>query len=85
VAGRVFNIACGRRSTLLDLVHYLNAILHTSIQPRYAAPRLGDVQHSEADIEAARTFLGYEPLYDFMEGLARTVEWQRQQMLVHVA
>ena len=36
VSGRVFNIACGRRYTLLDLVAMLNNILWTSIEPVFA-------------------------------------------------
>ena len=39
--------------------------------------RQGDVMHSLADIEKARTLLGYEPSTTFEEGLERTVVWGR--------
>jgi UDP-glucose 4-epimerase len=82
VAGQVFNIACGQRYTLLDLVDSLNSILQTDIEPRHSDPRPGDVRHSEADIRVAQTFLNYEAKIDFREGLEGTVAWYREQVNV---
>jgi nucleoside-diphosphate-sugar epimerase len=81
-AGRVFNIACGQRYTILDLVNALNNVLGTDIAPVHSDPRLGDVRHSEASIEAARAFLGYEPEVGFHEGLRRTVAWYQERAVV---
>lgn len=75
VGGEVFNIGCGARFTLNQLVAALNRILGTSIAPRYGPPRPGDVRHSLASIEKAGQFLGYYPVVDFESGLRRTVEW----------
>lgn len=75
VGGEVFNIACGERHSLLELVSALNRILGTRIEPRFGAPRPGDVKHSQADIARARRLLGYEPRVSFEEGLALTVAW----------
>ena len=77
VGGEVFNVACGQRYTLLDLVAALNAILGTSLEPTFGPRRPGDVMHSLADIEKARGLLGYEPSASFEEGLERTVAWGR--------
>ena len=74
-AGQVFNIACGQRSTLNQLVEYLNAILGTDFEPEYTSERAGDVKHSLADISAARGVLGYEPQVDFREGLDLAAQW----------
>ncbi len=79
VAGRVFNVACGQRHTLLDLIAILNDILDTHIAPIHTAPRPGDVRHSLADITAAQEALGYRVDVDFHEGLRRTVAWYRAQ------
>jgi nucleoside-diphosphate-sugar epimerase len=73
VGGEVFNVACGQRYTLLDLVAALNKILGTSLEPTFGPRRQGDVMHSLADIEKARRLLGYEPSTSFDEGLERTV------------
>ena len=80
VGGEVFNVACGQRYTLLDLIASLNKILGTDIEPTFGPPRPGDVQHSLADIGKARQLLGYEPAVTFEEGLERTVVWGRGQL-----
>ncbi|UCH51410.1 MAG: SDR family oxidoreductase [Chloroflexota bacterium] len=75
VSGEVINIACGERYTLLDLVAALNDIMGTSIEPRFVKPRPGEVKHSLASIEKARSLMGYESKVDFIEGLKRTVNY----------
>jgi len=77
-AGEVFNIACGQRISINELVRVLNEILGTDIEPVYAEPRPGDVRHSLADISTAGEVLGYEVAVAFAEGLRRTVEWYRE-------
>jgi UDP-glucose 4-epimerase len=75
--GRIFNIACGRQQSLLQLIASINAVLGTSIEPEFAPARAGDVRESLADISAAREVLGYEPAIDFDEGLRRSIEYYR--------
>ena len=77
VAGRVFNVANGRNTTLLELIAALNRLLGTNIQPIHAAPRVGDVRESLADITRARQDLGYEPQVDFEAGLRRSIDYYR--------
>jgi UDP-glucose 4-epimerase len=81
VSGEVFNVACGRRASLLDLVAALNRILGTDIQPRFGPPRPGDVKHSQADITRAERLLGYAPRVQFEDGLAQVVTWLSQQQV----
>ncbi len=73
--GRAYNVACGRRVSLLELVRLINGILGTSVEPLHAEPRPGDVRHSLADISAAKDQLGYEVKVDLEAGLRRTVGW----------
>jgi UDP-glucose 4-epimerase len=75
--GQVFNIACGRQQSLLQLIDSINGVLGTSIEPNFAPPRAGDVRESLADIAAARAVLGYEPAIGFDEGLRRSIEYYR--------
>lgn len=75
VGGQIFNIACGQRYSLLDLVAALNEILGKAITPNFDHSRSGDVKHSLADIQKAQDKLGYTVQVDFMEGLRRTVAW----------
>ena len=73
--GNVYNVACGRRYSLLDLVAAINAELGTSIEPIFGPPRAGDIRDSLADITAAKRDLGYTASVSFEQGLERTVEW----------
>ena len=73
-AGEVFNIACGERYTLIELVEMINKILGKNIEPRFEKDRAGDVKHSLADIEKAKVVLGYKVVVGFEEGLEKTVE-----------
>ncbi len=75
VRGKVYNVACGRRATLLDLVAKINQLLGTKIAPVHTEPRAGDVRHSQADVARAQTELGYRPGVDVQEGLRRCVEY----------
>ncbi|MCL5960443.1 MAG: SDR family oxidoreductase [Chloroflexi bacterium] len=75
VSGMVFNVGCGERYTLSELVNALNSILGTNIEPRFAPLRPGDVRESLADISRASSHLGYEAETSFLDGLARTVNW----------
>lgn len=78
--GRVMNIACGSRITLLDLVAALNEILGINVAPRFANARTGDIRHSCADIALAKSLLSYEPVVPFKMGLRRTVAWYQSHL-----
>lgn len=76
-SGGAYNIACGERATLNELVRYLNEILGTGIEPIYLQERAGDVKHSLADISAAKEAFGYVPVVGFREGLERVAGWYK--------
>jgi UDP-glucose 4-epimerase len=69
VAGKVYNIASGRRTNLLELVQQINELLGTSIPPLHGERQLGDVRHSYASISRAQTELGFCPCIDLEQGL----------------
>src|SRR5262245_17204406 len=77
VSGRVYNVACGRRTSLLELVAPRTALLGTDLEPAHVAARPGDVRHSQADISRARQELGYEPTTSMARGLRKCLEWFR--------
>ncbi|MBT3800452.1 MAG: SDR family oxidoreductase [Bacteroidetes bacterium] len=78
-AGEVFNIACGARYTLIDLVNGINDILGKQIEPKFDNNRQGDVKHSLADISKAQSILKYKVEMDFFTGLEKTVEYYLKQ------
>ncbi len=74
-AGKVINVACGERYTLIQLVEKINEILGTNVEPLFEPDRAGDVKHSLAGIEKAKKLLDYEVRVDFEEGLRRTIQY----------
>ena len=82
--GKVYNIACGERTTLKELYSMIRSLLasanpgRTWIEPCYRDFLPGDVRHSHADISKAVRLLGYSPTHFLREGLAQTSEWYQQ-------
>jgi nucleoside-diphosphate-sugar epimerase len=81
VAGRVFNVATGRRTDLYQTFRILQRLIGHSSDVKFGPERAGDVKHSLADISRAEQYLGYKPKVDFEEGLSRTIEWYRSREL----
>jgi nucleoside-diphosphate-sugar epimerase len=79
-AGKVFNVATGRRVTLNETFKLLQGLTSYPGEAKYGTSREGDVKHSLADISKAEAGLGYKPVVHFEEGLRRTVEWYRSQV-----
>src|SRR5262249_484064 len=69
VPGKVYNVAFGRSTTLLQLVQYANQLLGTNISPLHAPPRPGDVHQSAADTSLSQAELGFCPYTDVRKGL----------------
>jgi len=76
--GKTINVGNGRSTSLNELLTALNGLLGTDVEPKYIAPRPGDVRHSLADISLARELLGYEPQVDFESGLRQTLDYYRE-------
>lgn len=79
VAGQVLNLANGERTSLLQLIAYLEELTQQRAQVKFLPPRPGDVPHSQADVTRAIDRLGYRPQVDVKEGLQRTLTYYRQQ------
>lgn len=77
--GESFNIACGGRVSLLDLVGTVNKILGKNLKPKFDPPRPGDILHSQADISKAEKLFGWKPRVGFSDGIAKTIAWYQKQ------
>jgi nucleoside-diphosphate-sugar epimerase len=88
-AGHAFNVACGERTSLNEIVTRIATLAEREVEAVHTDSRPGDVRHSLADISKAREILGYEPAVDFEEGLRRTFtayeERARQEALDRTA
>jgi UDP-glucose 4-epimerase len=87
--GEVFNVACGRQHSLLDIVELLTRILRRGdgrgVKWHTVDSRAGDVRHTRADIGKAQRLLGYRAEVRFEEGLLWTTEALRQAVTEGVA
>jgi len=77
--GQSINIACGSRVSLLTLIQSLRDQTGSEFEVANGPARVGDVPVSQADISLARATLGYAPTVSFESGLAKTLEWRREQ------
>ncbi|WP_455584524.1 SDR family oxidoreductase [Bacteroides sp.] len=78
---QVYNTAFGEQTTLNQLVSYLKEFLSefdsaiTDVEVLHGPNRIGDIPHSLACIDKAKTFLGYNPKYSVRDGLREAVKW----------
>ena len=85
-ANQVYNVAVGDRTSLNQLFEVLRSSLAVrfahlqGFAPVYQDFRAGDVRHSLADIEKARTLLRYEPSHRIGDGLREALEWYVSQL-----
>ena len=77
-SGEVFNVGCGDRVSLLDIIGRLEKILGRAVARRHTPGRAGDVPHTLADVTKARTLMHYVPQVDFDEGFRRTLDYFRR-------
>lgn len=73
------NLALGSRTNLLELIESIESIVGHKVERCHRPTRPGDVRHSQADSsKLAALFPDIVPT-DLAEGLAKTVQWFRQQ------
>jgi len=79
--GQVYNVAFGATITLNDLIEKVKSLLVNydseigKVKSTYGPDRKGDVKHSFASIDKARTNLNYDPQYSLELGLEKAIEW----------
>ncbi|MEQ8241275.1 MAG: SDR family oxidoreductase [Cyclobacteriaceae bacterium] len=77
----VFNVAHGERTSLVELFELLKGSLVNNqykvadIHPIYGPKRAGDIPHSHASITKAKSILGYQPTFNFRQGIQETIDW----------
>ena len=84
---RVYNVACGVRTTLNELFGMIRDGLArrrpelAGCTPLYRSARPGDVRESQADITRIRTLLEYEPTHTVRQGLDAALEWYAHHLV----
>ena len=76
-AGEAYNIAFGGREYLIDVYYSLCKALDKNVEPIFGHERIGDIRHSNADINKAKKLLGYNPMWSFEKGIEAAIEWYK--------
>lgn len=78
--GHVFNVGTGVATDVLTVANTLcekyGIRVPISVSGNY---RLGDIRHNFADITQARQILGFEPKWNFPDGIEQFTKWVNQQ------
>ena len=74
--GEAFNIGTGGQITISDLFDAIKSELKCEVEPTFGDNRIGDIPHSNADINKAKIMLGYEPKILFEEGIKLLCNFQ---------
>lgn len=85
----VYNTAVGDRTNLNQLVNHIKEFLTeydaeiANIEVKHGPNRVGDIPHSLASVDKAKTMLGYEPTHKIKDGLKEAVKWywEHKEML----
>lgn len=78
---KVYNVAFGERTSLIDLIETLRKALIpfdaeiADVPLVFGPSREGDVRDSLADITRAKTLLGYDPSHSLKDGIAEAMPW----------
>lgn len=75
-----FNIASGTQTQILGLAQKIIGYVPDEISIRHLDVRKGDVEHSLADISAAKDAFDYVPVVDIGEGLDAYMAWAKQEV-----
>jgi len=76
----VINIGSGQKTSVRELCLLIKEMTGSAQNYTLAEPRQGDVRNSLADIERARSILGYKVNFSLRAGLETCVEWYRHNL-----
>lgn len=78
--GEAYNIAFGERFTVNQMYRLMCEQLGVFLEPKYVAPRPGDIRHSLADTSKAQRLIGYKPDWSFTKGFVEAVRWYKENL-----
>jgi UDP-glucuronate 4-epimerase len=72
---RILNLGAGRRTELMRYIEVLEQKLGRKAELNLLPMQPGDVQRTEADVEATRAALDYAPQTSVEQGVSAFVDW----------
>jgi UDP-N-acetylglucosamine 4-epimerase len=79
IGHHVFNIACGKTTTLLELWNKIKTLTSSTSEAILGPERKGDILHSLADVSKAGSMIDYTDLIHLDEGLSKTISSYSKQ------
>jgi UDP-glucose 4-epimerase len=76
--GEKVNLGWGKSVPVQAIFDGVRDAVGSDVQPVYADPRLGEVEHISLDASRAKRILGWEPTVQLQDGLRRSVEFYRR-------
>lgn len=75
--GQTFNLGGGQEVSVNEVLEMLEEMSGMQVQRVQGPPRPGDQRRTSANIEKARTLLGYNPQTTVYDGLRAQLAWQK--------
>ena len=78
---KIYNVAYGEKTSVNELIGLIKEALSSfdpaiqNIESVYEKERMGDIKHSWASIDKAKSLLGYEPEFSMKKGLDKAIPW----------
>ncbi len=86
VENEVFNIACGKETSLKELCNLLLEVMGSKLKPEHvpipAERQKVEVMRRLADVSKAKALIGFEARVNLKEGLKKLVEWLEKKQMV---
>jgi UDP-glucose 4-epimerase len=76
--GEVLNVGSGRRVTINHIIDILKHLLNSNIESKYIDSMKGDARDTLANIDKAKSMIGYEPTTPLEEGLSKFIQWYKR-------
>jgi len=76
----IFNIACGKSTSLLELWSIIKQLTQTEVTAIHGPERQGDIKNSLANIDKAAKTLNYQPYENLTEQLEKTIAFYKKKI-----
>lgn len=77
---KVFNLGTGHPVSIKEVSLILSSLLNLKIKPEISNRfRTGDIRHCYADISLIKDILGWQPKWNFKEGMQNLIEWSKPE------
>ena len=77
---RVYNIGCSNPVKLMDFISEIEGALGVEAKKEFLPMQPGDVYQTNADTTKLETEIGYKPVVQLHEGIAKFIEWYKSDL-----